>query len=673
MSFPSSPTNGQIAIINGITYTYSVAKSAWIRGTTFFVANTLTVAGDVTVVGNLSFGSNTANASFDASTVTSGIILPTGNSLQRPPNPLLGTMRFNSTYNALEVYTASGWTVMSPGTNPTVSNVQFTTNGVVNANVTAFSSTPQQILITGSGFLPPMTVLINGTSVFNTILNSTQILATITGSFNYGNLSVIVSPPLSATGTMKYTQAPIWNSANVANISVFETPSINLSSNVVLGPGDTATYTLTGGTLPTGTVLSPTGIISGHTTGYSANTAVPITVTATNSENQYNSQNIGLYVIVPTLTISPTTIGATTQLSAITPVNLIVSGGVAPYTFRANAMPAGLTLSSTGTISGTPLNPGAYAFIVTATDAYGYTTSQTFSGSNTPASITINYLIVAGGGGGASNWGGGGGAGGLIYSSIATTSGYNFTITVGAGGAGGGGDGTNGCNSSITGAPLTPTSYVAIGGGGGGSNQTGSSADSGKSGGSGGGGSGWPGGAAGGGGATQPSSPSGGFGNGGGSGSGGACQASAGGGGGAGGGGATATPNNGGAGGAGKQYSQYAPNYGVAPGSPSYTGAGWFAGGGGGGGNIGGGSGGPATAGGGGGNNYGGGGAGTSATGGGGGGGGPCGRGGGSGGSGIIILSYTSPIQRGVGGTVTGGPSGPIWYHAFTASGTYTT
>jgi hypothetical protein len=66
-------------------------------------------------------------------------------------------------------------------------------------------------------------------------------------------------------------------------------------------------------------------------------------------------------------------------------------------------------------------------------------------------------------------------------------------------------------------------------------------------------------------------------------------------------------------------------------------------------------------------------GAGTSGTGGGGGGGGPCGRGGASGGSGIIILSYNSPIQRGVGGAILGGPSGPIWYHAFTASGTYTT
>ena len=477
MSFPSSPTNGQIAIINGITYTYSVAKSAWIRGTTFFVANTLSVAGDVTVVGNLSFGSNTANASFDASTVTSGIILPTGNSLQRPPNPLLGTMRFNSTYNALEVYTASGWTVMSPGTNPTVSNVQFTTNGVVNANVTAFSSTPQQILITGSGFLPPMTVLINGTSVFNTILNSTQILATITGSFNYGNLSVIVSPPLSATGA----PAPIWISANVANILVFETPSINLSSNVVLGPGDTATYTLTGGTLPTGTVLLPTGIISGHTTGYSANTAVPITVTATNSENQYSSQNIGLYVIVPTLTISPTTIGSTIQLSAITPVNLIVSGGVAPYTFSANAMPAGLTLSSTGTISGAPLNSGAYAFIVTATDAYGYTTSQTFSGSNAPATSTVNYLAVAGGGGGGAgnynNGNGGGGAGGLLQGTLTINTGTTTTITVGSGGT----VQYNGQNSTIR---YNGTNLItAIGGGAGGPNAITSAGQPGGSGG----------------------------------------------------------------------------------------------------------------------------------------------------------------------------------------------
>ncbi len=31
MAFPTSPTNGQVAAVNGITYTYSSASNAWFR------------------------------------------------------------------------------------------------------------------------------------------------------------------------------------------------------------------------------------------------------------------------------------------------------------------------------------------------------------------------------------------------------------------------------------------------------------------------------------------------------------------------------------------------------------------------------------------------------------------------------------------------------------------
>lgn len=52
---------------------------------------------------------------------------------------------------------------------------------------------------------------------------------------------------------------------------------------------------------------------------------------------------------------------------------LQATGGVAPYTWSAvGALPPGLTLSSTGVISGTPLaTPGAYNIVVTVTDAIG--------------------------------------------------------------------------------------------------------------------------------------------------------------------------------------------------------------------------------------------------------------------------------------------------------------
>jgi hypothetical protein len=46
MAFPSGPTNGQIAVVTGITYEYSLAKTAWIRRQVGIAD--LTIAGNVT-------------------------------------------------------------------------------------------------------------------------------------------------------------------------------------------------------------------------------------------------------------------------------------------------------------------------------------------------------------------------------------------------------------------------------------------------------------------------------------------------------------------------------------------------------------------------------------------------------------------------------------------------
>ena len=66
--------------------------------------------------------------------------------------------------------------------------------------------------------------------------------------------------------------------------------------------------------------------------------------------------------------------------------------------------------------------------------------------------------------------------------------------------------------------------------------------------------------------------------------------------------------------------------------------------------------------------------AGTTNTGGGGGGGSNSRDAGAAGGSGIVIISYVNPTQKGTGGTVTSysGPQGLTWVHTFTTSGTFT-
>jgi hypothetical protein len=60
-------------------------------------------------------------------------------------------------------------------------------------------------------------------------------------------------------------------------------------------------------------------------------------------------------------------------------LQLSASGGSAPYTFGATGLPAGLSISSAGLVSGTPSAAGTSSVTVTATDSTGATGSTTFS------------------------------------------------------------------------------------------------------------------------------------------------------------------------------------------------------------------------------------------------------------------------------------------------------
>ena len=97
----------------------------------------------------------------------------------------------------------------------------------------------------------------------------------------------------------------------------------------------------------------------------------------------------------PPLTISTTTLPAGTVGQAYS-TTLAASGGVSPYTWSASGLPGGLSLSSTGTISGTPTTSGAFTASVAILDATNakVSASETISISSAPVSQSVSSTIT---------------------------------------------------------------------------------------------------------------------------------------------------------------------------------------------------------------------------------------------------------------------------------------
>jgi uncharacterized repeat protein (TIGR03803 family) len=103
------------------------------------------------------------------------------------------------------------------------------------------------------------------------------------------------------------------------------------------------------------------------------------------------------------VTLLPQTLPAAT-VGAGYNQTLTAVGGTAPYTFAVSAgsLPAGLTLSSGGVLSGTPTIAGSSSFTVTATDSTGATGSQAYTLAAYPTSFGVTGFpspIAAGGSG----------------------------------------------------------------------------------------------------------------------------------------------------------------------------------------------------------------------------------------------------------------------------------
>ena len=242
-----------------------------------------------------------------------------------------GDLRFNTTTSLLEYYDGVQW--KSIDTPPSISSISPTTETDPNAN----------IVITGSNFASSVTVKFVGNdgteyaSPSVTRDSNTQITATTPATAlsvaNEPYDVVVTNTTSSLSGTLADALdaggVPAFNtSAGTYTISEIDRASYSFDAGAVDPDGDTITYSISAGSLPSGASLNTS---TGAITGFSAvgsNTTSTFTVSAATSSDT-STRQFSIVVNAPVITSYTSTGSGTFSVpSGVTSVNvLVVAGG----------------------------------------------------------------------------------------------------------------------------------------------------------------------------------------------------------------------------------------------------------------------------------------------------------------------------------------------------------
>ena len=193
-----------------------------------------------------------------------------------------------------------------------------------------------------------------------------------------GANTVTVTAPGNQTGTV----------GTAASLTIHATDSAS---------GQTLTYTASG--LPAGLSISSAGVISGTPT--TAGTS-SVTVTAKDTTNASGSTTFTWTISAAganTVTVTnPGSLTGTVGTAFSVQIHASDSASGQTLTYSASGLPAGLSISSSGLISGTPTTAGTSSVTVTAKDTTNATGSAAFtitvssSGGGSGAKCTATYL-----------------------------------------------------------------------------------------------------------------------------------------------------------------------------------------------------------------------------------------------------------------------------------------
>jgi hypothetical protein len=154
------------------------------------------------------------------------------------------------------------------------------------------------------------------------------------------------------------------------------------------GTGGGYSFAVTDGALPAGLVLSDGGVLSGTPTQSGSFT---FSVTATSGPVS-GTETFALTVLAPVSIIAPASLPDGVKHATYPSQTFTASGGTGTYTWTvvSGALPAGITLSASGVLSGTPTTYGNFSFTVQATSGASSATRAYSLKILFPVSITTS-------------------------------------------------------------------------------------------------------------------------------------------------------------------------------------------------------------------------------------------------------------------------------------------
>jgi large repetitive protein len=286
--------------------------------------------------------------------------------------------------------------VAPPAPIPTAPIPTFTFTGGVLPG--AFADEPYSASVSASGGVQPYSYSGSGAPAGIGVSQYGAITGTTTQTGNF-SISVTATDGRGVQGSAVFTLTvaappPVGFSGGTLTATIVGTPvSVALAAS---GGAPPYTYAFVAGLLPNGLTVQSSGTLRGTPTRAGSYT---FSVRATDTTGGSAVGSFSISILTPPLTLSAPSPLASGMATVGYPVQTIsVSGGVAPYTFAVTtgSLPAGLTLSATGGISGTPTTAGTSSFTVTATDSSTPASTGTVSLSITVRPFSADLILSSG-------------------------------------------------------------------------------------------------------------------------------------------------------------------------------------------------------------------------------------------------------------------------------------